>query len=58
METFQSLTLFCIVLESDVKMNTKIPIIFSGLSTVHATTLVVVSWVLDPGVKEHKHIKL
>ncbi|XP_052805381.1 palmitoyltransferase ZDHHC3-like [Mya arenaria] len=32
---------------------------YVGCAAVHATTLVIVSWVLDPGVRgEHKHIKL
>ena len=30
-----------------------------GLAAVHATAMVVVSWILDPGVKgDHKHFKL
>ncbi|KAK3107879.1 hypothetical protein FSP39_024338 [Pinctada imbricata] len=32
--------------------------VFVGLSSIYATTLVVVSWVIDPGMKEQKHFKL
>jgi len=33
--------------------------VFAGMAAVHASTMVIVSWVLDPGVRgEYKHIKL